>query len=88
LEKPLVERLQKKSEINSQILDQTKGMGRRNCFIRWLFPLWYLRQDSQPMLELAERIPYKNTPQTSQSTHGCWKPILFGQGWLIARAVR
>jgi len=81
LEKALVERLQEKSELILQILDQTKGDWEETAY-RWLFSAFGFKTNSQPMLELAERIPYKillkhrNQPTVLEA-------ILFGQAGLL-----
>ncbi len=81
LEKALVERLQEKSELILSLLDQTKGDWEETAY-RWLFSSFGFKTNSQAMLELSERIPYKLL-QKHRNQPTVMEAILFGQAGLL-----
>lgn len=81
LEKALVERLQEKSELILQILDQTKGDWEETAY-RWLFTCFGFKTNSRAMGELAEKVPYKIL-QKHRNQLPVLEAMLFGQAGLL-----
>lgn len=81
LEKALLERLETKSTSLLEILADTKNDWEETTF-RWLFKCFGFKTNADPMLRLAESVPYRllqkhsNQPQVIEA-------ILFGQAGLI-----
>ncbi len=83
LEKALVERLQEKSSMILQILDQTNGDWEETAY-RWLFTCFGFKVNSQAMGELAASIPYKIL-QKHRDQLVVVEAILFGQAGLLPK---
>lgn len=81
LEKALVERLQEKSGLILDLLDQTKGDWEEMAY-RWLFTCFGFKTNSQPMAELAVKIPYKIL-QKHRNQLPALEAILLGQAGLL-----
>ncbi|TFV93459.1 DUF2851 family protein [Algoriphagus kandeliae] len=81
LEKALVERLQEKSGLLLQILEETNGDWEETAY-RWLFHSFGFKTNSQPMQDLASLIPYKIL-QKHRSQISALEAMLFGQAGLL-----
>lgn len=81
LEKALVERLQEKSGLILDLLDQTKGDWEETAY-RWLFNCFGFKINSQPMAELAVKVPYKIL-QKHRNQIPALEAILLGQAGLL-----
>ena len=81
LEKALVERLQEKSNLILEILNETKGDWEETAY-RWLFACFGFKVNSRPMSELAARISYK-TLQKHRTQVSALEAMLLGQAGLL-----
>ncbi len=81
LEKALVERLEEKSDLVLEILNETKGDWEETSY-RWLFRCFGFKRNAESMQELAKLLPYKilkkHRPQVS-----IMEAMLFGQAGLF-----
>lgn len=81
LEKSLVERLQEKSNLILQLLEETRQDWEETAY-RWLFTCFGFKTNSTAMLELAKLLPYKLL-QRYRTQLPVMEAMLFGQARLL-----
>lgn len=81
LEKALVERLQEKSQLILEVLEQTKGDWEESAY-RWLFTCFGFKVNAQAMGQLAGLVPYKIL-QKHRNQLPVLEAMLFGRAGLL-----
>ncbi len=81
LEKSLVERLQEKSDKVLQILEATNSDWEETAY-RWLFSSFGFKVNTEAMLELASKVPYKVLKKHREQLPAL-EAMLFGQAGLL-----